>query len=478
VRQLLTESALLAALGGVLGMLLAFALRRVLPAALNDSPDPLVLDMSADAWLIGFSAALCAFTAVACGVLPALRASGAGLAPMIARAASTTATAAPRFWTGKALVAVQVSMSLLLLVGAGLFVRTLSNLRAEALGFRPDHLLLFEMNGTLNGYKDDRLQRLYDHVYSGVAAIPGVTSASVSRWGLLSGNHTSDAVTVPGRKDAIHAAVHYIFPGYFQTMSVPLLLGRDIADSDSATAPRVIILNQAIASKAFGSESPIGRTLQFGDDPVTVVGLAADVRFDNIRTRPEPTVYVPFRQHGQHVATFALRTAGNPADLIPILDKTAARLAPEVPIYNVRTQEQQIDDAVRQERLFAALVSGFAIIGSLLACLGIYGTLAYSVTRRTSEIGLRVALGAQGPAVIWLILRESIWPVLVGLVAGVAAALALTHLIESMLFGLTPQDAATYVAAAALLLTCAIVAAWVPSRRAARLDPMTVLRCE
>jgi predicted permease len=478
IRQMLTESALLVGLGGVVGIALAFALRQVLPAALNDSPDPLMLDMSADVWLVVFSAAICAFTAIACGVLPAIRAPRAGLRPALARAASTNATAAPRFWTSKALVAVQVTISVLLLVGAGLFVRTLSNLRGAALGFRADHLLLFEMNGTLNGYKDERLQRFYDEVYVGVSAIPGVTSASLSRWGLLSGSHTADGVKVPGRKDAIRAAVHNVFPGYFKTMGVPLLQGRDISDADTAAAPLVVIVNRAMAAKAFGNESALGRTLQLGDKPLTVVGLAADARFDDIRTQPEPTVYVPFRQHGQHVATFALRTAGDPADMIPAVEKTVARIAPDVPPYNIRTQEQQIDDAVRRERLFASLVSGFAVIGALLACLGIYGTLAYSVTRRTSEIGLRVALGARSASVVWLILRESVWPVVAGLAAGLGGALALTRLVESMLFGLTPQDPVTYAIAAVLLLVSAIVAAWIPSRRAAALDPMTVLRCE
>ena len=478
IRQMLTESALLVSLGGIVGIALAFALRHALPAALNESSDPLMLDMSADIWLVAFSAAICGFTALACGLLPAVRAPRTGLTPAMSRAASTNATPASRFWAGKVLVAVQVTVSLLLLVGAGLFVRTLANLRGEALGFRTDHLLLFEMNGTLNGYKDERLKHFYDEVFAGVSTIPGVTSASLSRWGLLSGSHTADGVTVPGHKDAIHSAVHNVFPGYFKTMGVALLQGRDISDSDTAAAPMVMIVNRAMAAKAFGNEPAVGRTLNLGDKSITVVGLADDVRFDDIRSQPEPTVYVPFRQHGQHVATFALRTAGNPADMIPVVDKTVARLAPDVPPYNIRTQEQQIEDAVRRERLFASLVSGFAVVGALLACLGIYGTLAYSVTRRSSEIGLRVALGAPGPSVVWLILRESVWPVVAGVAAGLAGALALARLVESMLFGLTPQDPFTYVIAAALLLASAIVAAWIPSRRAAALDPMTVLRCE
>jgi len=209
-----------------------------------------------------------------------------------------------------------------------------------------------------------------------------------------------------------------------------------------------------------------------------VVGVVGDARFSTLRNPAEPTAYVSFRQHDQHVATFALRTAVRPGDLIPEVERAAVRAAPDVPPYNIRTQDAQIDTAVKQERLFAGIVSGFAAVAALLACLGIYGTLSYAVTRRTGEIGVRVALGASRWRVVWLVLRESVLPVLLGLVMGLVAAAAASRVLESMLFGLTPHDASTYVASSALLLASALAAAWLPAFRAARMDPMTTLRCE
>jgi predicted permease len=330
----------------------------------------------------------------------------------------------------------------------------------------------------LNGYDDQRLYDFYQSILGRVAALPGVSSASLSRWGLVSGSHTGDGVTVPGQEKPIHVEVHFILPGYFRTMGIPLLSGRDVTANDREGSSPVVIVNRALAARAFGRSSPLGRLLLFEETNPAIIGVAGDARFSELRDPPAPTLYVPFRQHAQHVATFALRTASDPASLVPSVEKVVSALAPDVPLANVRTQEEQIDRAVRQERLFANLVSGFAVLAALLACLGIYGTLAHSVSRRTREIGVRVALGANHAAVIWLILRESILPVIAGVGLGVLASWWATRMVASMLFGLTPHDPATYAAAAAALVASALVAAWLPSRRAARLDPMTVLRCE
>jgi len=476
-RQVMTECLVLAVIGGSIGVGLALLLRRALPPLLSEGSEVLHLDLSADWWVIAFSTIVCVVAGLACGLLPALRTPQTGLAPIIARTASSITSASPRSLVGRSLVVVQVSVSVVLLVGAGLFVKTLLNLRSEALGFRPDHLLVFEMNGTLNGLKDTRLVNLYEQTLSEVARLPGVRSASLSRWGLLSGNGTSDALVVPGRPAPIHVDVHLVLPGYFKTMGIPVLVGRDISWSDREHATPVVIVNQLLA-RQIGGASIIGGTVQVGDVHAQIVGIVGDARFSELRTPPRATVYVPFRQHGEHVATFVLRTAGDPADLIPIVEKTLSRSQPDVPISNLRTQDAQIDTAVRQERLFAKLVSAFAMLAALLACLGIYGTLASSVSRRTPEIGLRVALGADRPSVTWLILRESIGPVCIGVAVGLLLAFWSTKLIAGMLFGLTPRDAATFVAAAALLFGSALVAAWLPARRAARLDPMRVLRCE
>jgi len=476
-RQVATECMVLAVIGGSIGIGLALGIRRALPPLLSEGSEILHLDLSADWVVIAFSTIVCLVAGLACGLLPALRVPQTGLAPIIARTASSITSASPRSLVGRTLVVVQVSVSIVLLVGAGLFVKTLLNLRSEALGFTPDHLLVFEMNGTLNGLKDTRLKDLYERTLNEVARLPGVKSASLSRWGLLSGNATSDALLVPGLQAPIHVDVHLVLPGYFKTMGIPVLVGRDISWSDREQATPVIIVNQLLA-RQIGGASSVGRTVQLGDVHAQIVGIVGDARFAELRAPARVTVYVPFRQHGEHVATFVLRTAGDPANLIPIVEKTLSRSQPDVPISNLRTQDAQIDTAVRQERLFANLVSGFAVLAALLACLGIYGTLASSVSRRTPEIGLRVALGADRLSVTWLILRESIAPVCIGMAVGLLLAFWSTQLIASMLFGLMPRDAATFVAAASLLLASAFVAAWVPARRAARLDPMKVLRCE
>jgi predicted permease len=475
-RQVLTEGAVLALAGGLVGLLLALAIRRLLPALLSEGPDTLVLDMSMDTWMVAFAAALCATAGLLCGVIPALRAPRIGLAPIIARGASTTT--ASRLGAIKALVIVQVAVTVVLLVGAGLFVKTLTNLRSEQLGFEPDHLLLFEMNATLNGYKDQRLYDFYQAILARVATLPGVVGASLSRWGLVSGTHTGDGITVPGQHTPIHVEVHFVLPGYFRTMGIPLLEGRDVTSNDREGSAPVVLVNRALAARAYGTGSPLGRLLTLGETTSAVIGVVGDARFSELRDAPAPTLYVPFRQHDQHVATFALRTAGDPAHLMPSVEKVVNELAPDVPVANVRTQDEQIDRAVRQERLFANLVSGFAVLAALLACLGIYGTLAYAVARRTREIGVRMALGADRAAVMWLILRESIAPVLAGVGLGILASWWATQLVTSMLFGLTPHDPATYAAAAAVLVASALVAGWLPSRRAAHLDPMMVLRCE
>ncbi len=310
-------------------------------------------------------------------------------------------------------------------------------------------------------------------------------SATLSRWGILSGHRTTDSFSVPGYTDQgrgpLNVYVHYVAPGYFQTMGVPLLQGRDITWQDREGAPRVAIVNPALASRFFRGAAAVGRRIGpegGAADQIEIVGLAADVRFASLREAAPPTLYLPYRQHRQHLMTFAVRATGEPTTLIGSIRRTLAALDPNVPLFDVRTQVEQIDLAVRQERLFAHLVSGFALLALLLACLGTYGTLAYSVVRRTPEIGLRMALGAERLDVIVMILRESLVPVVVGLVLGVGGALGATRFIQGMLFGLAGQDAPTLGVAVLVLVASALLAAWLPSLRASRLDPMSALRCD
>jgi predicted permease len=479
VRQLLTESVMLAMVGGAVGIAVAFALRGVLPYALAQGGRPLAVSVTPNWRMLLFSAGVCALAGVLCGVLPAIAASKVAYVPA-ARGTPAADTGRRRLWTGKALVVVQVALSLVLVCAAGLFVRTLVNLRSEALGFRPDHLLLFQMDATLAGYTDERIKDFYESALARVAATAGVRSASMSRWGLISDSATGDRIYVARAGDRA-VRIHYVAPGYFQTMGIALLSGRDVATSDRDGAPKVAIVNQSLAREFFG-DSVIGSRFGFGSreqaSEIEVVGIAADARFSTLREPAPPTVYIPYRQNHQHVMTFAVRTDLDPTTLVAPLRQTLEALDANVPISEVRTQETQIERSIGQERFFARLVSGFALVALVLAGLGIYGTLAYSVARRTPEIGLRMALGAERRDVVRMVVKEVATPILAGVTIGLAGAQALAQVLGSLLFGLQPRDVLSLVVAATVLLLCAALATWLPSRRASRVDPMAALREE
>jgi predicted permease len=264
-------------------------------------------------------------------------------------------------------------------------------------------------------------------------------------------------------------------------MGIALRAGRDLTTQDREGAPRVALVNEALARQLPGPGSVVGRHIGYGikpGDEVEIVGVVADARFASLRDPAPPTLYLPYRQYSQHRMTFAVRTAGDSVAVVPAIRRVGEAIDPNVPIHEVRTQEAQIDATVRQERLFAYVASGFALLAVVLASLGIYGTLGYSVARRTAEIGLRMALGADRQAVVRMVLRESLVPVVIGLVVGLGTAAATTRFLESMLFGLTPNDRTTVLLATAALVASALIAAWLPSRRASAVDPMTALRSE
>jgi predicted permease len=484
-RQLMTESLLLAAIGGAIGVGVAFAMRGVLPYALARGGQAVHLDVAPDWRLLLFATGVCALAGLLCGLLPALTASRVALLPTVARGTPAVDTRRRRLWTGKALVIVQVALSLVLVAAAGLFVRTLVNLRGEALGFKPDHLLLFEMDATLSGYKDARLKDFYEAALERVGSTAGVRSASMSRWGLISDSATGDSVRTSGnayaKPDNRQVNIHYVAPNYFRTMGIALLAGRDVAATDREKAPLVAIVNQELARLSFGGHA-IGSRLSFGGDSsgtgIEIVGVAADARFSSLREPVPPTVYIPYRQNNQHVMTMAVRTDLEPTALVETFRRALAELDANVPMYEVRTQEAQIDRALGQERVFAQLVSGFALLALVLACLGIYGTLAWSVARRTPEIGVRMALGAQRRDVVRMVVADIAVPVGAGVVLGLAGALTSTKVLESLLFGLGSRDLTTLAIASSVLLVCAALATWLPSRRASRVDPMTALREE
>jgi predicted permease len=478
LRQVLTESGLLAFIGGVAGVLAGLAAaERVLPL-LNQEEEPIILKLGMSAGLAAFSLGLCVMVAVLSGILPAFRAARVGLIPMLKRATSSQITGSSRLFAGKTLIVLQVTLSLVLLVGAALFTRTLVNLRAVPLGFQPDHLLLFEIDARSSGYQGTRLIDFYEQLLDKVAATPGVRSAAFSRYGLLADGATRDSINIPGapQEQKIDVYIHNISPKYFETMGIPILLGRDNAATDREQRPKVMVVNQSLAKLLPGDGNPLGRRVRYGDMEAEIVGVVADARFSTMRASAPPTVYLPFRQHDQRRMTYVMRTAGEPGLSAGPVRAAVEQFAPSVPMFQMRTQDDQINAAMRQERLFAFAASGFAGLALLLACLGLYGTLAYSVARRTTEIGVRMALGADRSSVTRMVLRESLVPVALGAGFGLIAASMATQVIQSMLFGLTRNDPATLAMATVALVGSALVAAWIPCRRASRVDPMTALR--
>jgi len=483
IRQLVTESVVLAVGGGCLGFAVTYGIRHLLPVFVTEGSSTVELDMAVDVRILLFTAGTCLATGLACGLLPAFRATNVDVASLIGRTLTGTRTSASRRWTGKVLVATQVAFSLMLLVGAGLFVRTLLNLRSEALGFKPDGLLIFRMNPSQSGYAAARWNDFYERAVERIAAVPGVRTVSLSRYAVLAGGSTKDGIGVLGSESKpIGTYIHYVAPQYFETMGIPLRLGRDITWQDREQSHHVVVVNEALARTLFGTAQPIGQWVihpnEKAADAMEIVGVAADAKFSDVRRPAPPTIYEPYVKQPQRLMTFAVRTAGDPEGLSGSIRDAVAAVDPSVPLFDFRSQRTQIDHAIRQERLFANLVSGFGLLALLLACLGIYGTLSYSVARRTPEIGLRMALGASRRDVIGLVLRESAGPVAVGVVVGAAGVAATARVIQSMLFGVTHYDMPTLLAAFAVLVISALLAAWLPSARASRVEPMLALRQE
>ena len=396
-----------------------------------------------------------------------------------------------RVGVSRMLIAGQVALSMLLLAGAGLFVRTLMNLSNIDPGFQAQRLLLFEVDGSHSGYKGERLLNFYERIREKVAAIPGVNSVTLSDAALLSGSMSNGYVRIPGyrSKDGKLPTPYLLRMGdhFLATMGIPLISGRDLDKRDVDQALRVGVVNEKFARDYFDNKNPVGRFFYFGDtdvprpqDRVEIVGVCKDAKYDRLTDEAPPTVYISYLQRNEwdHGMTFEVRTAMPPIAIGAAVQKVAGSIDRNVPVAEIRTQEEQIRDTLGTERMFAGVVSSFGVVAALLAAIGLYGVMAYSVTRRTSEIGIRLALGAGRRDVQWMVLRESLWMVAAGLAIGIPAALALTRYIQATLYGIKPNDPVSFVVAGVLMVAVAGIAAWIPARRAARVDPMRALRCE
>jgi predicted permease len=477
IRQLLTESVLLAAVGGALGVLVGYWGRQLLPGAAGQGP---VLDWR----VLAFVGAVTLVTGIAFGIAPALRATRGDVHNALKQTGRSVA--GTRSVLGKSLIVFQVAISLVLLVGAGLFLRTLYNLQRVDVGFNPHNLLLFRVAPQLSGYDEKRTPALYAQLLERIAAVPGVRGVALTNPALLSGSTTSTSIFVQGRvyaadtRDAGGSINRLtISPNFFEVMEIPLVRGRTFTPRDSETAPKVVMINETAVRKYFPDEDPIGK--RFGSSveqsgQLEIVGIVRDAKYNSLRDAAPPTMYVPYAQARTGGAVVEVRTASNPGSVTTAVREAVRQVDPNLPMTDVSTQLEQIGRRLQQEKMFAGAYALFGGLALVLAAIGLFGVMSYSVARRTNEIGIRMALGAQRQDVLGLVMRESMILVVVGIVIGVAVALGASRLVTTLLFGLASTDAMTIAAAIVLMMIVSALAGFLPARRASRVDPMVALR--
>jgi putative ABC transport system permease protein len=482
IRQFLTESVLLAAIGGALGLLFAWWGGHLLLILVSNDSTPIPIDITPNARILGFTIAVSLLTALLFGLAPALVATRQN----VDAALKTIVLARPRL--SRLLVIMQIALSLLLLTGAGLFVRTLRNLRALDLGFAAESVIQARIDPLVSGYKREQLPDLYRRLLDRLNSAPGVRSASMADSGFRMGGSRSCCIGVegyvhrPGEDREVRTT--NVTPGYFQTMGLPLLLGRDFIPQEAlgkpGEFPKVAIINETMARYYFGETSPLGRRFGWGDPSkpintdIEIIGVARDAVYGKLRQKARPLIYFP----GQGGDVLVARAAADPAMLLTMIRQEIQVIDKSLEISSVRTIPQLRDQELVQERLLAQLSSFFGLLALLLACVGLYGVMSYDVARRTHEIGIRMALGAQRRDVVGLVLRETMLLVGAGVVIGLSGALWATRLIATLLYGLTPNDPLTMALAGLLLLTVATLSAYIPARRASRVDPMVALRLD
>lgn len=488
IRQLLTESVLLSATGGFLGLVLAHWGSRVLLLLMWGSAPTLDLGQRPDLNVLGFCAGVSVSTGILFGLAPAARAARVEVAPTLKESASGLGMLGSRQRLGKVLVAVQVGLSMLLLVGAGLFVRTLANLKTQNLGFNPQNLLMFSIDPTKSGYAGQRILNLCHNLRERLQAVPGAQAVTFSELAFLTGWMNNGPIAIEGfpAKSGPDMGVEWdaVGPGFFETMGMRLLLGRSIGRRDTSNSPKIAVVNQAMAQHFFGGGNPIGMRFSLDEtlDPARtfeIVGVVENAKYADLRHDPR-MVYIPSAQEEASLGRmyFEIRTAGDPTALAPAIRSAIREIDPTLGLEEVKTQTQQIEDALAQERMFAELCSFFGALALGLAAIGLYGLMAYSVARRTNEIGIRMALGAQRKQVFSMVLQQSVGLVAVGVGGGLLAALATTRLISSELYGLKPTDPVTLGLATLFMLAVAAIAAYLPARRATKVDPIVALRYE
>ena len=530
VRQLLTESVLLSIIGGALAVFLSIWGIAAITALFSSGDQAFPFAVAPDWRVLLFTAGVTLAVGILFGLAPARRGARVDLTPSLKETASSLPGSAGRsgrwFRLGNALVVAQVALSMVLLIGAGLLVRTLRNLQTLNPGFDTRNILLFGINPTAAGYTDRKTAQLYGDLQQRFAALPGVISAGYSEDALVSGNWSSDPMHVDGAppKQNVDTAELTVSLNFFSTMRIPLLAGHNFNSTDFAAAsaidtartsaeeaaskakasgaanpaaasspapsetnlaPLPVIINETFARQCFPNQNPLGKHLndpeeenQPGDGPhpgYLIVGIVGDTKYNSLRHEIEPTMYMPLVSHSAH---FELRTAANPLALVKLVHGIVSSVDDNLPLFDVRTQTEQVEQTLFLERLISQISSAFAVLALVLACIGLYGLLSYEVARRTRELGIRMALGAQQRDLLRLVVGQGICLVLIGAAIGIAAAMGVTRFMTSMLYGVHANDPLTIVGVAILLLVVSLLACYIPARRAMRVDPMVALRHE
>jgi predicted permease len=460
--------------------------RNSIPRLLSHGLNPPAFTARFNWPIFAFAAGISVLTGLIFGLAPAWQATRVQVSSGL-KDSGQTVTHRRRGLAGKAIVVVQIALSMLLVVGAGLFVQTLVKLVKAPLGFQSHNVLLFSLQLPETKYQGPASLRLLRQIEDRLAALPGVRSVTVTTVPLMSGNVSSLTFVPEGqhyrREERPAVLENTVGDDFFRTFGIPVVAGRGFNQGDTPTSRRVIVVNESVVKKFFPDRNPIGTTVYAGWNrpfPVEIVGVCADAKYDSVREGVQPTAYMPYTQRtlGLTEPNFAVATNLAGETILPPVRAAVASVDRNVPLLDVRTQDEQIAASLQHERIFADLTGGFGILALVLASIGIYGIMAYSVSRRTNEIGIRMALGAQPRRVLQMVLGEASWMVVIGVIAGLAAALALGRLIASMLYGLKPWDPATFAIASTLLILVAVGASWIPARRAAGVDPMKALRHE